>query len=47
MNYTFKKNCYKSIQAVMVGVSVLGLFPFHFHILFYLETMGCLRCFFL
>ncbi len=25
MNYTFKKNCYKSIQAVMLGVSVLGL----------------------
>ncbi|MGZ9816806.1 ABC transporter substrate-binding protein [Peribacillus simplex] len=25
MNRTFKKNCYKSIQAVMLGVSVLGL----------------------
>ncbi|MGE7903265.1 ABC transporter substrate-binding protein [Peribacillus sp. NPDC094092] len=25
MNYTFKKKCYKSIQAVMLGVSVLGL----------------------
>nr|WP_035445454.1 ABC transporter substrate-binding protein [Bacillus sp. UNC41MFS5] len=25
MNYTFKKNCYKSIQAVMLGVSLLGL----------------------
>jgi putative spermidine/putrescine transport system substrate-binding protein len=25
MNYTFKRNCYKSIQAVMLGVSVLGL----------------------
>ncbi len=25
MNRTFKKNCYKSIQALMLGVSVLGL----------------------
>lgn len=25
MNYTFKKKCYKSIQAVMLGISVLGL----------------------
>ncbi|RRN68136.1 hypothetical protein EI200_20785 [Peribacillus simplex] len=25
MNYTFKKNCYKPIQAVMLEVSVLGL----------------------
>lgn len=25
MNYTFKKNCYKSIQAAVLGMSVLGL----------------------
>lgn len=25
MNYTFKKNCYRSIQVVMLGASVLGL----------------------
>ncbi|UOK57639.1 hypothetical protein MGI18_25195 [Bacillus sp. OVS6] len=48
--YSFTKFSQKIQNRLLMIANMTSNFegiPFHFHILFYLETMGCLRCFFL